>query len=136
MAPKVDTLSSPYHSFNCWFGNSQDCDIISQPHLRLHHSRVDSGSGSILIVSVGNSAAYRNLRWVSFHILDTYEETGNPYFAWRFNFDCMEHLWAFLENLSGFHRLYYISDEIDVRHRSAGIRPPLTGYHLWQRSQG
>ena len=42
----------------------------------------------------------------------------------------MEYLWAFLENLTGFHRPYYISDEIDDRHRTVGIHPPLTGYQI------
>jgi hypothetical protein len=42
----------------------------------------------------------------------------------------MEYLWAFLENLTGFHRPYYISDEIDARQQAAGIHPPLTGYRI------
>ena len=41
----------------------------------------------------------------------------------------MEYLWAFLGNITGFSRPYYISDEIDARHQ-AGIRPPLTGYRI------
>ena len=91
---------------------------------------MDSGSSSILVVSVGSSAAYHNLRCISFNTLGAYEETGNRYFAWLFNFDCMEYLWAFLKNLTGFHRPHYISDEIDARHLTAGIRPPLTGYRI------
>jgi hypothetical protein len=42
----------------------------------------------------------------------------------------MEYLWAFLENLPGFRRPYYISDEIDARHQAAGIHPLLTGYRI------
>ena len=42
---------------------------------------MDSGSGDILIVSVGNSMAYHNLRYVSFHLLGVYEETSNRYFT-------------------------------------------------------
>jgi hypothetical protein len=91
---------------------------------------VDSGSGRILIVSLGDSVAYHNLRWISFHLLGAYEETTNRYFTWLFNFDCMEYLWAFLENFTGFRRPRYISDEIDTPGQAAGIRPPLTGYRI------
>jgi len=89
-----------------------------------------SGSGSILVVSVGYFVAYHNLRWVSFHLLGVYEETSNRYFTWLFNFDCMEYLWAFLENLIGLNRPHYISDEIDARDQAAGIHPPVTGYRI------
>ena len=82
---------------------------------------MDSGSGGILIVSFGDSVVYINLRWVSFYLLGAYEETNNRYFTWFFNFDCMEFLWVFLENFTGFSRLYYISDEIDARHQAAGL---------------
>jgi len=98
--------------------------------LCFHHSRVDSGSGGILIVSFGDSVVYINLRWVSFYLLGAYEETNNRYFTWFFNFDCMEFLWVFLENFTGFSRLYYISDEIDARHQAVGIHPPLRGYRI------
>jgi hypothetical protein len=42
----------------------------------------------------------------------------------------MGYFWAFLENLTGFSRPYYISDEIDTRHQVAGIHPPVTGYRI------
>ncbi|KIM40716.1 hypothetical protein M413DRAFT_166659 [Hebeloma cylindrosporum] len=64
-----------------------------------------------------------------FHLLGAYEETNNPYFSWLFNFDCMEYLWACLRQLVGFNRPYYISDEIDTRHR-VGTPPLLTGYRI------
>jgi len=63
---------------------------------------VDFGSGGILIVSFGDSVACINLRWVSFYLLGTYEETNNRYFTRLFNFDCMKSLWVFLEKLTGF----------------------------------
>jgi len=91
---------------------------------------VDFGSGGILIVSFGDSVACINLRWVSFYLLGTYEETNNRYFTRLFNFDCMKSLWVFLEKLTGFRRPYYISDEIDARDRAAGVHPPLTGYRI------
>jgi len=131
MAPEVDTLPPSCHPFKRWLSSGQDGDISSQPHLCFHHSRVDSGSGSILVVSFGNSVAYHNLRWVSFYLLGVYyEETSNRYFTRLFNFDCMECLWAFLKNLTGFSRPRYISDEIDARDQPAGIHPPLTGYRI------
>jgi hypothetical protein len=68
--------------------------------------------------------------WVSFHLLGVYEETGNRYLTWLFNEDCMEYLWAFLENLTGFSRPHYVSDEIDIRDQATGIQPPLTGYRI------
>jgi len=91
---------------------------------------VDSRSGGILIVSFGNSVVYINLCWVSFYLLGAYEKTNNRYFTWLFNFDCMEFLWVFLENLTGFSRPFYISDEIDTQHQAAGIYPLLTGYRI------
>ena len=91
---------------------------------------MDSGSGSILIVSFGNYVAYHNLRWISFHLLSAYEETTNRYFTWLFNVDCMEYLWAFLGNFTGFSRPHYISDEIGARDQPAAIHPPVTGYRI------
>jgi hypothetical protein len=91
---------------------------------------MDSGSGSILVVSVGNSVPYHNLRWVSFHLLGVYEEAGNRYLTWLFYKDCMEYLWVFLENFTGFTRPYYISDEIEAGHQAADIHPLLTGYRI------
>ena len=89
---------------------------------------MDSGSG-ILIVSFCDSVAYTTLRWVSFYLLGVYEELNNRYFRWLFNFDCMDFLWVSLENLTGFSRPYYISDEIDARRQAAaGIY--LTGYRI------
>jgi len=130
MASKIDSLPPPCHLFNRWLSSGQDCDNLSQFHLCFHYSRVDSGSGSVLVVSLGDSVAYNDLHWVSFHLLGTYEETSNQYFTWLFNFDCMEYLWVFLENLTRFSRPYYISDEIDARHQATGIHPPLTGYRI------
>ena len=130
MASKVDTIPPPCHLFNRRFGNSQVCNIFSQPHFCFYHSRVDSRSGSILIVSFGDSVAYHNLPWISFHLLGAYEETSNRYFTWLFNIDCMEYLWAFLENFTGFNRPRYVSDEIDAPGQVAGIHPPLTGYRI------
>ena len=126
MAPEVDTLSPPCHPFNRWLSSGQNCGNLSQFHLRFHHPRVDSGSGSILIVSL----AILWLTLVSFYLLDTHEETSNQIFAWLFNFDCMEYLWVFLENLTGFSRPHYISDEIDARRQASGIHPSLTGYRI------
>ena len=91
---------------------------------------MDSGGGSILIVSSSDSVVYINLHWLSFYLLGAYEKTNNRYFTWLFDFDCMEFLWVPLENLTGFNRPYYISDEIDARHQAAGIHPPLTGYRI------
>ena len=91
---------------------------------------MDSGSGSFSIVSDSDSAVYHSLHRVSFHLLGVYEETGNRYLTWLFNFDCMEYLWAFLEKLTGFSRPYYISDEIDIRDQAAGNHLPLTGYRI------
>jgi len=133
MAPEVDTLPPSCHPFNRWLSSGQDSDNLSQFHLCFHYSRVDSGSGSILIVSFGNSVRLATTyigHWVSFHLLGAYEETSNRYFTWLFNFDYMEYLWAFLENFIGFSRPYYISDEIHARHQAAGIHPPLTGYRI------
>ena len=130
MAPKVDAIPPPRHPFDRWFGSGQDRDILSQLYLCFHHSRVDSGSGSVPIVSFGDSVAYNNLCWVSFHLLGAYEETNNRYFTWLFNFDYMEYLWVFLEKFTGFHCPYYISDEIDILHQAGGIHPPLTGYRI------
>jgi hypothetical protein len=90
---------------------------------------VDFGSGGILIVSFSDYVAYNNLLWVSFYLLGAYE-TSNRNLTWLFHFDCMEYLWAFLENFTGFSRPHYISDEIDARHEVAGIHPPLTGYRI------
>jgi len=128
MASKIDTLPPPCHPFNRWLSSGQDCDNLSQFHLCFHHSRVDSGNGGILIVSSGDSVVYISLRWVSFYLLGVYEETNNGYFTWLFNFDCMNFLWVFLENVTGFSRPYYISDEIDARHQATGIH--LTGYRI------
>ena len=91
---------------------------------------MDTGSGSILVVSFGNSAAYHNLLWVSFHLLGAYEETNSRYLTWLFDVDYLEYFWAFLEKLTGFRRPYYISDEIDIRHQSMGIDPLVTGYRI------
>ena len=93
---------------------------------------MDTGSGSILVVSFRNSVAYHNLLWVSFHILGAYEETSNRYLIWLFNSDYMEYFWAFLEMLTCFKRPDYISDEIDVRHQATGIHPGpfVTGYRI------
>jgi len=93
---------------------------------------VDTGSGSILVVSFGKSVAYHNLLRCSFHILGAYEETSNRYLAWLFNVDYMEYFWAFLEMLTCFKRPNYISDEIDVRHQATGIHPGpfVTGYRI------
>ena len=91
---------------------------------------MDSGCGSILVVSFGNSVVYHNLRWISFHLLGAYEETSNRYFTWLFNVDFMEYLWAFLENFTGFSRPYYISDEVDAQDQPATIHPPVTGYRI------
>jgi hypothetical protein len=91
---------------------------------------VDSGSGSILVVSFGDSVVHNNLRWVSFYLLGVYEENNNRYFVWLYNFDYMEYLWVFLEKFIGFHRPHYISDGIDTPGQAAGIRPPLTGYRI------
>jgi hypothetical protein len=117
---QIDDILPPCHPFNRGFGSSQECDILSQPYICFHHSRVDSGSGSILVVSAGNSGAYNNLRCVSFQLLGAYEETSCRYFTWLFHFDCMEYLWAFVEKLTGFNCPYYISDEIYARHQAAG----------------
>jgi len=130
VASKTDTLPPPCHLFNRWLSSGQDCDNLSQFHLCFHHSRVDSGSGGILIVSSGDSVVYINLCWVSFYLLGAYEKTNNRYFTRLFNFDCMEFLWVPLENLTRFSRPYYISDEIDARHQATGIHPPMTGYRI------
>ena len=93
---------------------------------------MDTGSGSILVVSFGNFMAYHNLLWViiSFHLLGTYEETSNRYLTWLFDVDYMEYFWAFIEKLTGFKRPYYISDKIDARHQATGIHLPVTGYRI------
>ena len=41
---------------------------------------MEFGSGSILVVSFGDLAAYNNLCWDSFYLLSIYEEASNPYF--------------------------------------------------------
>ena len=66
----------------------------------------------------------------SFHFLGAYEEAGNRYFTWLFNFDCMEYLWTFIESLTSFKPPYYISDEIDARYQTIGIDPLVTGYRV------
>ena len=129
MAPEVDTLSPPCHPFNRWLSSGQNCGNLSQFHLCFHHPRVDSGSGSILIVSFSDFVAYNDLHWLV-STFSTHEETSNQSFAWLFNFDCMEYLWVFLENLTGFSRPHYISDEIDARRQASGIHPSLTGYRI------
>jgi len=91
---------------------------------------VDTGSGSILVVSFGNSAAYHNLLWVSFHLLGAYEETSNRYLTWLFNVDYLEYFWACLEKITCFKRANYISDELDARHQMMGIDPLVTGYRI------
>ncbi|KIM40723.1 hypothetical protein M413DRAFT_166742 [Hebeloma cylindrosporum] len=66
-----------------------------------------------------------------FHILSAYEETSNKHLIWLFNYDYMEYLWVFLEKSTGFHRPYYISDEIDTRDQAeVGIHPHVTGYRI------
>ena len=78
---------------------------------------MDSGSGCIFIVSFGDSVAYINLRWVSFYLLGAYKETNNRYFTWLFNFDCMEFLWVFLGNFTGFiaHIIFRMKLMLDTR---------------------
>jgi len=99
---KVDAIPPPCHPVNRWFGSSQDCDIISEPCFCYHRSRMDFGSGSILVVSFGASVVYNNLCWVSSQLLGAYETTSNRYFTWLFNYDCLEYTWAFLEKFPGF----------------------------------
>ena len=64
MAPEVDTLSPPCHPFNRWLSSGQNSGNLSQFHLCFHHPRVDSGSGSILIVSFSDFVAYNDLHWL------------------------------------------------------------------------
>ena len=99
VASKADAIPPPCHPFNPRIGNSQDCNIYSQPHLCFHHSQVDSGSGSVLVVSIGNYMAYHNLRGVSFHLLGAYEETSNQYFTWLFIAVCTKvgHVWNLIK---------------------------------------
>lgn len=73
-------IPPPCHPVNRWFGSGQDCDIVSEPYFCFDHSRMELGSGSILVVSFGDLAAYNNLCWDSFHLLGVYEEASNPYF--------------------------------------------------------
>jgi len=85
-------------------------------------------------VSFGNCdfLDFQKLSGVSFELLGVYEDTNSRSFAWLFNVDYMDYLWAFLESLTSFKRPYYISDEIDVRHQATGIHPGpfVTGYRI------
>ncbi|KIM40722.1 hypothetical protein M413DRAFT_446112 [Hebeloma cylindrosporum] len=137
----IDLASAPQSSRPSLRISSAESGLSWHPKLTLYRLLVILSSVGLAAAKTATSylnltSASITLEWILgvavflfFHVLGAYEETNNPYFSWLFNFDCMEYLWACLRKLVGFNRPYYISDEIDIRHR-VEIPPLFTGYRI------
>ncbi|KIM40704.1 hypothetical protein M413DRAFT_166535 [Hebeloma cylindrosporum] len=137
----IDLASAPQSSRPSSRISSAGTNLSWHPKLTLYRLLVILSTVGLAAAKTATSClnltfASITLEWISgvvvfifCHILGAYEETTNPYFAWLFNFDCMECLWDFQEKLVGF-RPTYISHEIDPRLQAVATHPAVTGYRI------